>query len=419
MEQRQLSPAQVTAIDGRWPTMRVVVSSDSRYARTPDGRVWTWQVPDYPVWRRYLTAFDKVRVVARVCDQPEVSADALRVDGEGVEVWPLPYYIGPWQYLRCRSSIIDVLADASGPTDAVIVRVPSFLGSHLARIRRQRRLPYAAEVVADPYDVLAPGVLQPPLRPLLRHRCTARLRHECRTAVGVSYVTESYLQARYPCAPGAPTAAISSIDLVDDAFVPAPRSIVRQPAEAVLMSAGTMEQLYKGIDTLIEALARLRAAGLDVRLVHLGTGRLQHQLEKLVADRGVIDRVTFAGWIQPGAPLRAKLDEADLFVMPSRTEGLPRALLDAMARALPAIGTNVGGIPELLPAEDLVDPDDPAALASAIAAMLAAPERMAAASARNLSRARQFSRTCLDPRRTAFYQAVRDATASRTACHAG
>lgn len=399
--------------------MRLVVTSEARYVRTPDGRVWSSQVGDYTIWRRYLTAFDEVRVVARVREQAHAPADALRVDGAGVRVWSLPYYVGPWQYLRQRASILDALADAATPADAVILRVPSVLGSHLARLRRRRRLPYALEVVGDPHDVFAPGVLRHPLRPLLRHRYAAQLRHECRTAVGVSYVTRSYLQARYPAAPGAPTAAISSIDLPEDAFARAPRRVADPPDEALLVSAGTMDQLYKGIDTLIEAVAALTADGVAVRLVHLGAGRLRHQLEKLAAERGVTDRVTFAGWVQPGEPLWARLDEADLFVMPSRTEGLPRALLDAMARALPAIGTTVGGIPELLAPADLVRPDDPRALADAIARMVADPERMTAASARNLARAREYSRAVLDPRRAAFYHAVRDATARRGAVRAG
>ncbi len=88
--------------------------------------------------------------------------------------------------------------------------------------------------------------------------------------------------------------------------------------------------------------------------------------------------------------MRSQLDQADLFVLPSRQEGLPRALLEAMARALPAIGSTAGGIPELLPPEDLVAPADIGALAAKIAEVLTDPARLQAMSARNLAKARGY-----------------------------
>ncbi|MFI7432035.1 glycosyltransferase family 4 protein [Micromonospora haikouensis] len=388
--------------------MRVVVTSEARFQRTPDGAVWTPDGPDHGFWTRYLSAFDEVRVAARTEQTDRVGELARRVDGPGVQVWPVPYYVGPRQYLAARRAVAEAVGRAADDGDAVILRVPSAIGSLLAARRGRRGLPYALEVVADPYDVFAPGTLDHPLRPLLRRRFAGRLRRQCATAVAVSYVTESYLQSRYPAAPGAPTTAASSIELPGSAFVPRPRTVTG-PAAAqwTLVTVGTMDQLYKGVDTLIEAVARLAAGGLPVRLTHIGTGRFQPHLEALARRHGVADRVTFHGWCPPGEPLHRQLDAADLFVMPSRTEGLPRALVEAMARALPALGTRVGGIPELLAPSDLVRPGDPVALATAVADLLADAARMTAASARNLARAREFATTELTPRRTAFYQEVR------------
>ena len=104
------------------------------------------------------------------------------------------------------------------------------------------------------------------------------------------------------------------------------------------------------------------------------------------------EAVRFVGRVPSGAPLMATLDEADLFVLPSRQEGLPRAMLEAMARAMPCVGTAVGGIPELLPADVLVAPEDATALARALRAMVNHPARMEAASATNLAVARGYPR---------------------------
>ena len=391
--------------------MRVVVTSEERYVRTPDGAVWTMTGPAYRFWQRYLSAFDRVRIVARVRDVTAAPVDASRVDGPAVEVWPVPHYVGPAQYARRRAAIARALTTAVDDTDAVILRVPSNTAAVLVAERTRRDRPFALEVVGDPYDVLAPGVVRHPLRPLLRRWFVMTLRNQCRSAVAVSYVTERTMQARYPADAAVTTIACSSVELAAEAFGSGRTVAARPPTAAAIVSVGSLEQLYKGVDTLIEALAILAAVGPAPRLVHVGGGRCLDRLVRLATRLGVADRVDFVGSLPPGAAIRQRLDAADLFVMPSRTEGLPRALIEAMARGLPAIATRVGGIPELLPAEDLVDPGDPAALADAVSRMLADPARMAAASARNLHRARDFAADTLTPRRDAYYQAVRQLTA--------
>ena len=117
----------------------------------------------------------------------------------------------------------------------------------------------------------------------------------------------------------------------------------------------------------------------------------------------------FAGRLPAGDAVRAALDRADLFVLPSRTEGLPKALLEAQARGLPCLASDVGGIPELLPSEDLVPAGNVAALARKMREVLAAPQRRQAMAARNLAQAREYHANTLCVRRRAFYEAVRDA----------
>lgn len=390
--------------------MRVVVTVESRYARTPDGAVWTRHGPDQRFFARYRSAFDTVRVAARVTDVAAVGEDARRVDGDGIEVWPVPYYVGPGQFLLRRAAVGRAMRTAADTEDAVIVRAPSPIGALLAAARRHAGLPYAVEVTGDPFDVFAPGVVDHPLRPLLRWRQTAVLQHQCRAAAAVAYVTESYLQARYPASPAAVTAHYSSVELPPEAYVGEPRDEQRCRGARTLISVGSLEQRYKGIDTLIRALAVLADTGLAAQLLHVGDGRCRPQLEQLAAALGTTAHVRFVGTLSGSAAVRAVLDAADLFVMPSRTEGLPRALIEAMARGLPAVGTAVGGIPELLPRSDLVQPDDATGLARMIHDHLTDPARMAAASARNLAAARSYSAAELARRRDEFYRAVREAT---------
>jgi glycosyltransferase involved in cell wall biosynthesis len=390
------------------------VTTEARYLRTPDGRVWTVAGPAHAFWRRYLDVFDRVRVVARVRDVPATPTGGERVDGPEVHVWPVPHYIGPLDYLRRWPAVRRSVRRSWEAADAVVLRLPSPLGALLASTLERHQHPYAVEVVGDPYDVLAPGVVRHPARPLLRVWTAARLRALCRRAAAVAYVTERALQARYPAGPTAITTHYSSIDLPPHAFVTEPRRFAPRPGPATFVCVGSLDQMYKGVDTLVAALAALGAGPDAHRLVHVGDGRFRPQLAELAVRLGVADRVTLAGAVPAGA-VREYLDAADVFVLPSRTEGLPRALVEAMARGLPAIGSTAGGIPELLPAEDLVPPDDPLRLAEALRRLVDDPQRMAAASARNLARARDFGANALRPRRVAFYRAVRAATGQPSA----
>jgi L-malate glycosyltransferase len=120
--------------------------------------------------------------------------------------------------------------------------------------------------------------------------------------------------------------------------------------------------------------------------------------------------VHFRGNLPSGQAVRAALDAADIFVLPSRQEGLPRALVEAMARALPCIGSTIGGIPELLPPADLVPPGDAEALAAKIREVAADPARRARMSAANLAKAGDYREAELHDRRVAFYRELRART---------
>ena len=97
------------------------------------------------------------------------------------------------------------------------------------------------------------------------------------------------------------------------------------------------------------------------------------------------------------------LDEMDLYIQPSLQEGLPRAVMEAMSRGLPALGARTGGIPELLGEEDIF----PRKGVDAIARMLPAitPEEMERMAARNFERAKDYQKETLDKRRYALYSA--------------
>jgi glycosyltransferase involved in cell wall biosynthesis len=386
--------------------MHVCVALEQRFVRLPDRTIWTQSGFASAFWERYLAVFDRVWCVARVQDVDRLTGEWHRSDAASIAFEAVPHYMGPLQFARRIAEVRRAVRGAVHPGRAWVLRLPGAVGELAWRELAACGYPFGVEVVGDPYDVFAPGAVRHPLRPLLRWHATRRLKRQCREACGVSYVTEAALQHRYPAS--GPTIAASNVELREDAFVERPRTPGGGPLK--LLFVGSLEQYYKAPDVVIDAVARALASGLDLQLTIVGDGRIRPALEDRARRFGCADRIRFAGHLSGPGQVRREIDAADLFVLPSRTEGLPRAMIEAMARGLPCIGSRVGGIPELLPPQATVPPGDVTALFDRIREITRDVPRMHRMAAVNLRRARAFRHDILQARRVRFYRHIREAT---------
>jgi glycosyltransferase involved in cell wall biosynthesis len=138
----------------------------------------------------------------------------------------------------------------------------------------------------------------------------------------------------------------------------------------------------KGVDVLIDACALVRSELPELRVEIVGGGPLAEELEQRARRAGVADRVHFLG-PQPGEAVDAAFRRCSLVAAPSRIdehgdrEGMPTVLVEALARGVPVIASDLVGIPELVRHGEtglLVPPDDPAALAASIARLVGDPK---------------------------------------------
>jgi glycosyltransferase involved in cell wall biosynthesis len=388
--------------------MKVCVALEQRFYGTPDGAVWTDGPCARPFWDRYLEVFDEVQAIARVKPVDKAPSGAVQADGHGVAFAPVVHYIGPREYLRKASSVRKSVVRGAGCSDAILLRVPSNLASVLVPTLAGRGQPFAVEVVGDPYDAFSPGAVKHPLRPFLRRWFARELRQHCRQAFAGAYVTAEALQRRYPVGPNGRSFYYSDVQL--SGLTAEYARPAKSKTSWKLITVGSLEHLYKAQDIQIDALARCRQQGLDVELILVGDGQHRSALAERATRLGIASHVHFRGQLASGGPIRDELDRADVFLLPSRQEGLPRAMIEAMARALPCIGSTVGGIPELLPPEDTVSAADAEALARKIQEIVLDPQRMQRMSARNLARVGDFQEDVLRERRLEFYRYVREQT---------
>ncbi len=401
-----LSPAPAGRSGSLSAGQRLMISIEYRfYHCVADDSYWTDAAFDNGFWQRYLSAFSHIGIIARASCIEAPEPGWKRVDSERVHFHALPFYLGPLGFLRRFFSLTRTLDRLCTDQAAWIIRAPSILGILLYRRLEQRGIPFHLEVVGDPADAFAAHVIDHPLRRFFRWFFTRELRRQCAAARGVAYVTRTRLQQRYPCAPEAFSAAYSSIELPQAQVVntlPPPRA----GRELRLLFIGSLAQRYKGLHVLLEALRRCREQGWHFSLDVLGDGRFRPELVQQAEALGLEAQVHFHGMVAARAGVIGYLDRADLFVLPSLTEGLPRVVIEAMARGIPCVATRVGGIPELLAEEDMVPPNDAAALAGRIMALAQCPDLRTRQARRNLVTVQDYLDSVLARRRTGFYQRI-------------
>jgi len=336
--------------------VQIDIVIEQRFFKCNQNHFWTENAFPYPFWQRYLTEFQQVNIVARVKRVEAPEANWHKVDGDSVSFFELPHYIGLKGFIFSLPSQIKTLLQRRSLSRKVLFRVPSVLALIYRIFAMPFRCEYAAEVVGDPEDTFSKGANSNVLRPMIQFAFIYMLKVQCRNACAISYVTEFSLQKKYPPSNKAFQTHYSSIQLSDSDFYPRDNYHPEQALNIVCI--GNLSQPYKGCDFMLNTLASLKQAKFSFTLTWVGGGELLESMREMASELGLKNEVDFVGNVSSREQIRSILDESNVFVLCSRQEGLPRVLIEAMARSLICIATNVGGVCELLKEHFIIERDD-------------------------------------------------------------
>ncbi len=342
---------------------------------------------------RYASVFGRVSIVTRV----DRSGTAVYNDSHRltVEKYPLlehPNYLTLKGIFAHKGSSNRKLEEAIQSCDGLIIRLPSFLGSQCVKLARKHKKPYLVELVGCPWDSLwNHGLTGKVLAPWLYLKTKAQVRK----ASDVLYVTNQFLQKRYPTR--GRQVGCSDVELLTE-DLPCRRE--NNSKVLRLGTLGVIDLKYKGHATVIQALETLKKMGISMEYQIVGPGD-RSALERCALEHGVRDQVVFTGPMDHDH-IFSWLDTVDIYIQPSLTEGMPRALIEAMSRGCPCIGSNAGGMPELLPPAYIFPKGKAQALVRILAS--ARDNGLLDQSQRNQTFTQQFSPDVLKEKRQAFYQ---------------
>lgn len=396
--------------------MDVLVVADGHYYRTPNGDIYVESVFDYNFYKRYLMTFEKVYAVGRVKNINEVPKAMKKANGEGVIFLDFPSFKGPWQYLKYYKEINKLAIEYSKRFDCAIFRLPGATANIISKRFSKLGKPFAIEVVVDPWEYFSKGTVKSITRPLVRINWTLLVKKMSRKANGVSYVTEHYLQNLYPSRAQIEgtsekyfEGSYSSVEIKDGSYG-SPKKYSPKKNYIITHVANSFSSYGKGHIPLIKALKLVLDHGYNVEVKFIGDGPLKNEFVDFTKKLGIENRVKFIGRLPSGDEVRKVISDSDLFVFPTRAEGLPRVLLEAMAEGLPCISSPVCGIPEILSGEFLCDYDDYENIATKIIGFIENPTMMEKASMDNLNTAKKYSSNILNKKRQLFYGKLKKLT---------
>lgn len=386
-------------------TKKLLLAPDTLFLKTPDNKYWSDTIYDYSFFERYMMVFEKIVIVSRCKEATyEEVKGYLRSDGPNIEIREIPAMQGMMAYVKNIVPFYKETQKACKGVKCAIIRLPSIPAAMVLYHFKKTKLPYALEVVADPYEAYRSNALA-------RYLFTLHLKKACLEANGVSYVTKYYLQERYPSyfrkyrnADNVHFEEYYSTIRLSKTYFTKPRKFNDKKEFVIIHTANNMNNDIKGHETLIRAAKKVIDAGYAISVVFVGDGLLREQHEKLVKMLGLENKVTFLGMLSGADKVRAELLKADLLVFPTKAEGLPRTVIEAMAVGLPCISTPIAGIPELLDNDDLIEPNDVKGFSRRIIEYITDAELMNKKSVRNIKVASEYAEEILCERRNLFYK---------------
>lgn len=357
---------------------------------------------------RYFNLFSSIEMVSRIVITDKNIENLSAIEDKRVKFYDIPRYSiknNKLDFIK-NKEMNKLMIDRIGQTDAVIIRLPSPSGYKGLKILKKLNKKYIIELVGCPFDSLwNHGVIGK----ILAIPEYLRLRHIMGQEKNVIYVTKSFLQKRYPCKSNSLGCSDVIIDSITD------NKVLEQREEKILKHntndlfiiglIGHVESNIKGIDIAIKAIKELLRNNINVKLLILGNGN-PSRWEKQIIRLGIKENIVFCGTIPSGAKVLDWLDRLDLYIQPSNQEGLPRAVVEAMSRGLPIVGSNVGGIPELLLEESIHMKKNYIDLYEKISFLLTNKVKMLEHSKINYNNSMNYLKEILDAKREIFMKEV-------------
>jgi len=355
------------------------------------------------IWSRYLDFFSSIIVIGRKLDKK--NPGLVQSNTEKVKFNLMEEYRNPLDEFLYSKKIDNNIIDSLKQVDAVLVRLPSILGFRTINICKKINKPYAVEVVGCVWDSYWNyGNISGKLLALYSYK---RMRKTVKESEYAIYVTKYFLQKRYPANGYSEYASNVEIDEFPTSVLDEHKNIVLNNTKIKFGMIGNLNVKYKGFDTAIKAFSIIKNKIENFELLLVGGGNSK-SIQNLIEKYDLSDNVKILGLLKSGNEIYNFLDTLSVYLHPSKQEGLPRSLIEAMSRGCPALSSSVAGIPELLDEKYLHQPGDYKELSKQIESYSIDKEKLLLMANENFIKSKEYTNSKLNKRRSEFFKNFRD-----------
>ncbi len=355
------------------------------------------------IWSRYLDFFSSIIVIGRKLDKK--NPGLVQSNTEKVKFNLMEEYRNPLDEFLYSKKIDNNIIDSLKQVDAVLVRLPSILGFRTINICKKINKPYAVEVVGCVWDSYWNyGNISGKLLALYSYKRMRKIVKESEYAI---YVTKYFLQKRYPANGYSEYASNVEIDEFPTSVLDEHKNIVLNNTKIKFGMIGNLNVKYKGFDTAIKAFSIIKNKIENFELLLVGGGNSK-SIQNLIEKYDLSDNVKILGLLKSGNEIYNFLDTLSVYLHPSKQEGLPRSLIEAMSRGCPALSSSVAGIPELLDEKYLHQPGDYKELSKQIESYSIDKEKLLLMANENFIKSKEYTNSKLNKRRSEFFKNFRD-----------
>lgn len=386
--------------------MKLLFVHETKFKEDEEGNLYTGGSYNKEVWDRYLFVSSDFSVIARkeeMIYKTDYSKKRFNYFDKDkinfVEVPSLFSSIGDFLEIDKHKKVNEIIKNEILKADYLIARLPSVYGYIAVKFAKKFKKPYLIEVVGCAWDSLWNHSFKGKLFAFHSYRTMRKLLID---SPYVIYVTNDFLQKRYPSE--GKVANCSNVLITEfDEVILSNRLIkirnVNEDSKLIIGTIGGVDIKYKGQQYVIQALGKLKNDGYTNFEYQLVGGGEQSFLRRVAERYGVTQQIKFLGSM-PRDKVIDWIDNIDIYIQPSITEGLPRALIEAMSRGCPAFGASSGGIPELLDSEVVFK----AKSVDSLYCLLKATDRelMEKHAKRNFGESKKYNKEIIESRRKKF-----------------
>jgi len=349
---------------------------------------------------RYLDKIDELIVITRSKNMKKndnTITGYKKTNGKNVTISPILNYHQIPDIILKKRKIKKQMSNLLLECDKVIIRMPSILGIVACDICQNHNIPYMIEMVACAWEGY--NNHRNPLGKILAPFIFNSTKRRVKNCNFVLYVTEKFLQERYP----SKGASYSCSDVIlphnDDKVLEKNLEKIKKfnKKNFTMCTLGNVNLKYKGHIYAFKAIKDLKKKNINITYYLAGGGN-QKYLKKMASKLGIENQIFFLGSLTHEEVFNL-LDTIDVYIQPSLTEGLPRALVEAISRGCLCLGSDVGGIPELLDKNCLFKKKS----SKSISSILMKLENVEKICIENYKKSKKFEKLKLDAKRNKIY----------------